>query len=80
MMRHNNIRDLEAEFLKNVCYDVKIEPELLPIGENQMRNGNISEKAQLDVSATGLWSAQEKTFIDVRIMHPNSASYTKMNN
>ena len=30
-MRHNNIRDFEAKLLKEVCRDVKVEPELLPI-------------------------------------------------
>ena len=29
--RHNEIRDLEAELLEMVCYDVEIEPCLKPI-------------------------------------------------
>ena len=32
-MRHNNIRDLEASLLREVCRDVKVEPELLPIAD-----------------------------------------------
>ena len=74
IMRHNAIRDLEADLLREVCKDVKIEPELLPIGNAEM-HGNIADKARLDVSAVGFWSPMERTFVDVRIMHPNSASY-----
>ena len=74
IMWHNCIRDLEAELMKEVCYDVKIEPELLPLDNDHMR-GNTAEKARLDVSGNGVWGPFEKTFLDVRIMHPNAPSY-----
>ena len=74
-MRHNNVRDLEASMLKEVCKDVRTEPELLPIGTTEIQSTNGAEKARLDVSAVGLWSAMERTFLDVRIFHPNSPSY-----
>ena len=73
-MRHNNIRDFEAKLLKEVCRDVKVEPELLPIGAETLSR-NTADKARLDVSAVGIWSPMERTFLDVRVMHPNSASY-----
>ena len=79
IMRHNRIRDLEAELLREVCKDVKIEPELLPIGNIELRGSNNAEKARLDVSAVGLWSSMERTFLDVRVMHPNSPSYRDKN-
>lgn len=74
-MRHNCVRDLEAELMKEVCRDVKIEPELLPLGENQMITGNNAEKARLDVSGVGVWGVHERTFLDIRVMHPNAPSY-----
>ena len=77
-MRHNNIRDLEASLLKEVCKDVRIEPEILPIGRNESNStdsNNTAQKARLDVSAVGIWSSMERTFLDVRVMHPNSPSY-----
>ena len=74
-MRHNNVRDLEANLLKEVCKDVKVEPELLPIGDTETSSSNDAEKARLDVSAVGIWSSTERTFLDVRVMHPNSPSY-----
>ena len=75
-MRHNNnLRDFEATLLREVCKDVKVEPELLPIGSSSTRSTNLAEKARLDVSAIGVWSPMERTFLDVRVMHPNSPSY-----
>ena len=74
-MRHDRIRDLEATLLKDICKDVRTEPELLPVGNVLIESSNIAEKARLDVSAIGLWSPMERTFLDVRVVHPNAASY-----
>ena len=75
IMRHNKVRDVEAELLREICHDVQIEPELLPLDSNEFRNGNNAEKARLDVSGIGVWGPLERTFLDVRIMHPTSPSY-----
>ena len=77
IMRHNCIRDLEGELLREVCRDVKIEPELIPVGEQEM-SGTGADKARLDVSAVGVWGTHERTFIDVKIFHPNCPSYINM--
>ena len=45
IMRHNRIRDLEATLLKEVCKDVRIESELLPIGNVELGGANTAEKA-----------------------------------
>ena len=75
-MRHNRIRDLEAEFMREVGFDVRTEPILMPIGRtNAIPSGNTSQGARLDVSGVGIWGAYEKTFLDIRIMHPNCPSY-----
>ena len=74
-MRHNRIRDLEANILKDVCKDVRIEPELMPIGSGGTESSNASLKARLDVSAIGIWGPMERTFLDVRVVHPNCPSY-----
>ena len=74
-MRHNNLRNFEASLLSDICKDVKIEPELLPVGDSSTQSSNSAEKARLDVSAIGVWSQMERTFLDVRVFHPNSASY-----
>ena len=77
IMRHNGIRDFEGELMKEVCRDVKIEPELLPIGEQTM-SGNNSDKARLDVSGVGVWGSHERTFLDIKVFHPNCSSYINM--
>ena len=75
-MRHNRVRDMEAALMKEVCHDVRVEPELLPIASDRPAEGeNLANKARLDVSGIGVWGAYEKTFLDIRIMHPNSPSY-----
>ena len=74
-MRHNNIRDLEATILKPICRDVRIEPQLMPIGITGTQSTNDADKARADVSAVGVWSPMERTFLDVRVVHLNSPSY-----
>ena len=61
--------------MREVCNDVRIEPELLPLDSDQTVAGNVAQKARLDVSGNGIWGPQERTFLDIRIMHPNSPSY-----
>ena len=39
----------------------------MPLDNNLMRNANDAENARLDVS--------ERTFLDIRVMHPNASSY-----
>ena len=56
MRRHNGVRDLEAKLMKEVCSDVA--PELIPIG-NEILNGNVAEKARLDVFGIGVRGRQE---------------------
>ena len=74
-MRHNALRDIEGELLRNICKDVKIEPQLIP---NQNENaGSNAEGARLDISAIGLWSNHERTFFDVRVTHPTAISHMK---
>ena len=74
-MRHDNIRDLEAALLRPVCRDVKTEPGLMPLGCTGTTSTNIADKARADVSAIGVWSPMERTFLDVRVVHLNSPSY-----
>ena len=74
--RHDCIRNLEADLLKDICKDIKIEPELLPVGNIPFPTStNTADKARLDVAAVGVYSPMERTFFDVRVFNPNSPSY-----
>ena len=57
--------------MKEVCYDVRIEPPLLPVNPNDFSSSaNISEEARLDISARGIKSPFERTYYDVRVTYP----------
>ena len=74
--RHDNVRNAIAEYLRQICKDVTIEPHLIPIESIKFQQkGNNADKARLDVAARGLWSTFERTLADVRIFNPNSESY-----
>ena len=75
-MRHNQIRDLEANLMSEVCKDMQREPQLLPLsGETfEQRSTNTAAEARLDISARGIWNTVDKTFFDVRIFHPGAQS------
>ena len=76
IQRHNEIRDLQAELLDTVCYDVQVEPALQPItGEELARGTNQAPDARLDVHCRGFWERQRAAFFDIRVCHPNADSY-----
>ena len=76
IQRHNEIRDLQAELLDMVCYDVQVEPELQPItGEQLARGTSQAPDARLDVYCRGFWERQRAAFFDLRVCHPNADWY-----
>ena len=81
IFRHNRIRDLNANFLRQVCHNVITEPELIPLESDgfQVSQGNRADKARLDISANGLWGPFQKTMFDVRIFHPHAKTYEDLN-
>ena len=76
IQRHNELRDLEAEMLRMVCNDVKVEPVLQEVtGETLNHGANKAPDARLDIHARGFWERQRSAFFDVRVCHPNADSY-----
>ena len=77
-MRHNKIRDLEAELMSEVCYDVKTEPDLIPLENNCLGiNAETGDRSKPDVSGVGVWGSYEKTYLDILITHPNCQTYVE---
>ena len=76
-IRHNEIRDLTATLLTEVCHDVCIEPELQPV-TNEVLTGSTANSqagARLDIAANGVWGGTfEKTYFDVRVFNPHAPS------
>ena len=54
--RHDEVRDLFADLLSDVCHDVEIEPQLETLtGEALHGSANLSDEARLDVCARDFW-------------------------
>ena len=71
-MRHDEVRDITAQMLKEVCHDVAVEPQLLPLQGEQLarRSANTSGDARVDVSARGFWTRGQRAYFDIRIFDP----------
>ena len=57
-LRHNELCDLNANLMSEVCHDVTTEPELQPLtGENMRYHSAITtDGARLDMRAQGFWA------------------------
>ena len=75
-IRHNEIRDLTANLMTEVCHNVSIEPHLQPVkGETfPAMTAHTADGARSDIAADGFWGGQfERTFffmsaISIRIL------------
>ena len=68
IIRHNDVRNLTAELLSEVCHDVAIEPGLTPLSGEQFESETTSKEddSRCDVAARGFWTRGSKAFFDVR--------------
>ena len=76
-LRHNEIRDVTADLLHEICHNVSTEPELQPLsGESlTLRTANTQDGARLDVKAQGFWEDRHQcAFFDVRVFNPLAPS------
>ena len=76
-IRHNDIRDLTAKLLTEVCSSVSIETALQPLTGERLshRTSNSEEGALLDVCAQGFWGDRHQSaFFDVRVFNPLAPS------
>ena len=74
IMRHNNVRDFEANLLRRVHTDVETEPPLQPLGPETV-NGLSGDEARPDIRARGVWRPGQNAYFDIRITNTNSASH-----
>ena len=74
-IRHNEVRDLTASLLTEVCHGVSTEPHLQSLSGEAMshESANVEDGARLDVVANGFWGGRfEKAFLDVRVFNPSA--------
>jgi hypothetical protein len=78
-LRHNEVRDITADLLTEVCHNVMVEPPLQPLsGESLSHRSAITEdNARVDVAVSSFWSAHQRSFLDVRVYNPFSCTYAK---
>ena len=76
-IRHNRIRDITANLLKEVCKDVRLEPRLQPLTGEEFSQAttNTSDEARCDVSARGFWTTSQVAFFDIRVFNPTATRY-----
>ena len=77
-LRHNEIRNLTATLLTEVCSQVCTEPELQPVhnhDEFHLSTSNTQEGVHLDIVMNGFWgSCSKRCFTDVRVFNPLALS------
>ena len=68
-----------AAFLQEVSHDVKIEPALLELSENEtvdfQRSANRANEARADVSCNGFWMRFQRAFFDIKVTNLLAPSY-----
>ena len=72
IVRHNELRDITAGLLTELCHSDEVEPSLQPLsGESfQYRSANVEDEARLDVVANGFWERGQKAYFDVKVFNP----------
>ena len=75
-IRHNEIRDITATLLTEVCSNVATEPHMQPLSGETFRlaSTNTDDGARLDIRARGFWRSQQDAFFDVRVFLANEPS------
>ena len=79
-MRHDEIRDTFAKIMKDVCFDVEVEPKLQRLeGESfDYKSVCTEDEARLDIRANELWDSRfSRTYFDVKIFNPLAKSCPK---
>jgi hypothetical protein len=76
--RHDGLRNLLADNMREVLHDVETEPRLQPLTQQdafESPSAILDRDARADIRARGFWSEQMDAFFDVRVYYPNASSY-----
>ena len=67
----NHIRNTTSILLKDVCKDVRVEPQLQQLtGEYLQHSTAAGDEVRLDISAFGFWRAGQIAFLVARVFNP----------
>ena len=64
-IRHNEVRDLTATLLTEVCSQVATEPELQPVSQEEfsLSTANVQDGARLDIVMNGFWGEDQSVLL-----------------
>ena len=77
-IRHNELRDITADFLPEVCNNVGTEPALQSLSQEQLKHKTANREgvARLDVVTESFWGRdRQRAFFDVRVFNPMARSH-----
>ena len=75
-LRHNQLRNITATLLKEVCKDIQVEPQLQQLTGDILHPSTITgNEARLDICARGFSEAGQMAFFDVRVFNPTAKRY-----
>ena len=80
-IRHNEVRDITAHLMSDVCHNVGLEPSLQPItGERlHLSTANTEDGARVDIKAQGFWENDRQcAFFDIRVFNPLAHTYRSL--
>jgi len=76
-LRHNDVRDITVILSEEVCVDVRKEPMLNELGNEDLpRQANVSREARLGISALNFWTAGQRAFFRLRVFNLFAQRYT----
>ena len=76
-IRHNEIRDITATLLTEVCSNVSTEATLQPLSGERMSNPislQTDDGARVDICARGFRNPSQDAFLNVGVFYPNASS------
>ena len=84
-LRHNELRDLTAKWMSEVCHNVGTEPPLQSLymsGESlQQKSVNKEDGARIDVVADNFWGSGKRAFFLKKmyiVLSPTSACHVEV--
>lgn len=79
-LRHNEILNLTANLLSEICKEVCVEPTLLPLTGEEIDESRLTkDEARSDVCARGFWTSGQLAFLDVRVFNPLAKKFRNTN-
>ena len=76
-LQHNEVCDLTAALLAEMCKGVSVEPPLQALDDEEFNfcSSNCDDEVRLDIKVSDFWSKGRDAFFDVRVLYPIVPSY-----